>query len=295
MAPITAGRLLGARIALHPLFLAALALYAACGLFLEAVILFSAVFLHEFGHVAAARRAGIDVAEVELLPFGGVAKAGDLLGYDPLVEIAVALAGPLVNGALILGAVTAGLVWEIPPQAARAFFEANAVIGGFNLLPALPLDGGRVLRALLARRVGFRRATRAAVGIGRAVSLSMLTAGIVLVASGRASASFVIVPAFVFLAAGREEDLAALLFMRYLVRRRSDLRRERCRPCRHLAAGPDTPLKEVVWEFVPQCYHMVWVVTPEGGPAALASEMEVLDAVLERGMHERIGRVARPF
>src|SRR5690606_13099307 len=135
-----------------------------------------------------------------------------------------------------------GRALPLPTELGLLFLQANAVIGGFNLLPALPLVGGRVLRALPTRRIGYRRATAQAARIGRLVAAILGIVGAMLLIEGRASVSLVLVPIFVFFSAGREESLAAYTFMRHLVHKRAEYKHARCRICRHLAVREDAPL-----------------------------------------------------
>lgn len=122
------------------------------------------VVLHELGHALAARRFGIETAHITLYPFGGIA-AIERMPEEPDQEIVIALAGPAVN--FVLAAV-AGWIWLLTDQPASLIFVAsNVLMGLFNLIPAFPMDGGRVLRAVLAKSMGFIPASRLAVRIGR--------------------------------------------------------------------------------------------------------------------------------
>ncbi|MBZ5688736.1 MAG: site-2 protease family protein [Acidobacteriia bacterium] len=149
------------------------------------IAIFACVVLHEYGHAFAARRFGIATKDITLLPIGGMARL-ERMPENPDHELCVALAGPTVNVALaaVLGmyllltghfepvrqiGLTHGLFLE------RILF-ANLFLAGFNLIPAFPMDGGRVLRALLAKRTEYKRATRmaASVGQGSAVVLGFI-------------------------------------------------------------------------------------------------------------------------
>ncbi|MBB5690046.1 site-2 protease family protein [Roseomonas alkaliterrae] len=148
---------------------------------------FACVVLHELGHAAAASRYGIATPDITLLPIGGLARL-ERIPEEPWREIAIALAGPAVNVAIcllllvVIGAMPApeeGLAVEDPRTGFLArLFWVNAFLVIFNMIPAFPMDGGRVLRAALTFRMGHRRATHAAATVGQAVAIMLGFAGL---------------------------------------------------------------------------------------------------------------------
>ena len=148
---------------------------------------FLCVVLHEFGHALTARRYGIRTRDIILLPIGGVARL-ERLPTNPLQELWVALAGPAVNVAIAAGLfvwlnVTASLA---PLQqltlTTGPFLErimaVNLFLVAFNMIPAFPMDGGRVLRAILATRKEYSRATQIAANIGQGIAVSFGLVGL---------------------------------------------------------------------------------------------------------------------
>lgn len=186
---IRIGSVAGIPIRVHVLFLllvAALAFAPGTGAFELAAfgVLVVCVVLHELGHALMARRFGIRVVDITLWPLGGLARLSHM-PESSRVEAAIAAAGPAVNVALALAALpiilaTAGAPAAESPVAvlALAFVAVNALMAGFNLLPAFPTDGGRLLRAWFARKHSWTEATRRAVWIGRAVAIAIGAAGI---------------------------------------------------------------------------------------------------------------------
>lgn len=134
-----------------------------------AFLLFTSVLLHELGHSLVAGRFGLPISGIDLTILGGAAKMS-AAPRSPKEEVAIAVAGPLVSLALAVSGFI-GLV-TVPALSPVLAFVAWANLGLFlfNLLPALPMDGGRVLRALLASRFGFIDGTRKAVGVGVVVA-----------------------------------------------------------------------------------------------------------------------------
>jgi Zn-dependent protease len=136
--------------------------------------LFGLVLLHELGHSLVAMRFGIRVVDITLWPLGGMARMSHI-PEDTKTEALIAIAGPAVNFALLLLALPLFLVIGPEDGAAFAilfgFAWANFALGAFNLIPAFPMDGGRVLRALLGRNGDWVEATRKAVHVGRILAL----------------------------------------------------------------------------------------------------------------------------
>ena len=221
---ITIGTVKGTVIRLHITFLLFLAWIAAVyyaeggwdaavrGI-LFIVLLFACVVLHEFGHIFAARRYGVQTPDVVLLPIGGVARL-ERIPEEPAQEIFVALAGPAVNVAIaaVLFLALGGAMPTLGAEAANPGIEllarllwANLFIAVFNLIPAFPMDGGRVLRAFLARRYGYARGTQVASTIGQGAAFLFGLLGLL---AGNVLLLFIAL--FVYLAAASEGHAAQM-------------------------------------------------------------------------------------
>jgi Zn-dependent protease len=159
-------------------------LAGAVGRVLFVLVIFGAVVLHEFGHALTARRFGVRTRDITLLPIGGLARL-ERMPDAPIEELWVALAGPAVN--FVLAGLGIGLAWLFSPAELaggvmpdprqgltgnlRDFIGINLALALFNLIPAFPMDGGRALRALLATKLDYARATSIAASLGQAFAL----------------------------------------------------------------------------------------------------------------------------
>lgn len=177
------------------------------------VTLFGSVFLHELGHSLVARSFGIQVLDITFWPLGGMARM-NRMPESPRVEGLVAIAGPAVNFVLVGITLPLMLLASVAHpqgalmQATWSFLTINLLLGTFNLLPAFPMDGGRIVRAFLGRRHDWVTATEKAVRIGRFVALAMVLLPLVgFLADNAAAQSFCMMPviaAFVWFAGGQE-------------------------------------------------------------------------------------------
>jgi Zn-dependent protease/CBS domain-containing protein len=182
---------------------------------LSTVLLFVCVTLHELGHSLVAQRFGIPVKEITLWPFGGIAQLNGR-PKTPRHELLISLAGPAVNVVLALAFFGIGLAWfgtrglgqelllvgKTPPTLTTLLalmLGSNIVLAVFNLIPALPMDGGRVLRALLAMKMEHGKATRIAAFTARCIAVCMFMGAVI---SGQLMLGVIAV--VVFFGAGRE-------------------------------------------------------------------------------------------
>lgn len=212
------GRIAGTDIKVHVTFLLLVGWWALIGYSqggptgaltsaLALLALFACVLLHEFGHILMARRFGVRTPDVILLPIGGVARL-ERIPEEPRQELLIALAGPAVTLAIAVilyavlrlggSAAPVGELTEQQPFLAQ-LVTINIYLLLFNLIPAFPMDGGRVLRAILASRLGMVRGTRIAASLGQSLAVVGGLYGLT-----RSQPLLVLVAFFVFLGANAE-------------------------------------------------------------------------------------------
>jgi stage IV sporulation protein FB len=179
------------------------------------LLLFACVLAHEFGHIFTARAFGVPTPDVTLLPIGGVARLARI-PEKPSEEFLVAIAGPLVNVAIAIVLIAFGAHFDAEHLATMAsakvslvdrLAEVNLFLAVFNMIPAFPMDGGRVLRALLATRLGHLRATEIAASIGQLVAFGLGFVGLF------GNPLLIFIAVFVYLAASSEAQLVAIRAM----------------------------------------------------------------------------------
>jgi Zn-dependent protease len=208
------GRMLGFPVEINLSFLLLLAVvfvaYGGIAGVLVVGLAFGSVLLHELGHALVARRLGVHVSGIELSFFGGAAKMVQM-PRAANHEIAIASAGPAVS--LMLGGTGLGLGALLHATPLGPLFAMigwiNLVLAGFNLIPALPMDGGRILRALLTRRMDFVRATDVAVAVSRVAAVAFGILGLL------GSYQLLVLAPLLWMMGTRERMLARMTADRY--------------------------------------------------------------------------------
>ncbi|MEW6545307.1 MAG: site-2 protease family protein [Bacillota bacterium] len=269
-------QLRGVVVEVHPLFLITLILFWTGRGGVEVGIFLFSLAIHELGHLAVLTGQGLGVARVELLPFGSVITplAPTL---EPGEEFMVAAAGPLHS--LVLVATGWLAAPRVPnPDLASWFLELNATLGVFNLLPLLPLDGGRMLRARWALSLGWRRATWRLIRLGRWGSGVLTAVAVVALLQGRMLVPLLVLAWVLLLAAGQEEEWGMYRFLRHVEEKHRRLRWRGFMPSAGLVATPQTRLLETVRQFLPHRYHVVLVVD-RGEPLGLLTEEQVWEGL----------------
>jgi Zn-dependent protease/CBS domain-containing protein len=253
---------------------------------------FGCVVLHEFGHALMGKRFGVVTRDITLLPIGGVARL-DRIPRNPKQELLIALAGPLVNvaiaGALLLYMNLAPGTYDFgdPNLLERSFaarlFTVNVVLVAFNLIPAFPMDGGRVLRALLAMRLEYVRATRIAATVGQAMAILFGFLGLF------GNPMLILIALFVFIGAGQESSFVQMRSVFEGV----PVSRAMIRDFRALRS--DEPISRAVELLLDGHQQDFPVLAGAGGgdPIGILSRSDLLKAVAGGLTDARVGDVAR--
>ncbi len=270
------GEIMGVEVTLNPLLILSLIAFAVFGSLEVLASVYLCVAVHEMAHCLTARALHIRVERIELLPFGCAARIEEALELKPLSEAAIAIMGPISN--LVLAMIAVFLRYCFWPHLDIVrFVQINALLGGLNLLPALPLDGGRFLRGLFASRLGVKRATSAITVVSFAVAAAALGVGVYFAVSG------MLVPNLFFIAlliafyamTGRRAkayvQLKAATNNSDLIKRRGRLRAET------VAVMKDYPIGRLIDSLLPGRYHIIAVIDQRYRRIGTISEGELMD------------------
>ena len=276
--------------------------------------LFFCVVLHELGHSFQALRYRVKVRNITLLPIGGVAQM-ESIPEKPSQELAISLAGPAVNFA-IAGLLAPLALWILVTQIgvylgqptyllsntgqrvlrwvldglfygtdwkALVFYllSMNVSLGVFNLIPAFPMDGGRVLRALLALRLDYLRATRIAVNVGRGLAVLLGVAGLMLF-----QFPLVLIAIFIYAGGGYERQMVEVKRALQGLQVRQAVTREL------RAVTPATPLAHVL-DLIFHGYQSNFPVVEGRQLVGVLVREDILAALRERGSNVPVGQVMR--
>lgn len=281
-----AGKVAGVQLILSNWFIAVVILFAVAGLLNKLLIVFGAVACHEAAHAAVAQALGLKVREVAILPFGGVARIDGLSEAKPRTDLIIAAAGPLCS--LLLAGMTwlALLEWPDYSGYGQFFCQVNWMLVCFNLLPALPLDGGRILRALLTTVWDYNQATAVVSKISKAIGSGLLLwAGWIFVREGTANITVIAAGIFICAAVRTETLRAGFRVMKTLSRKKELLMMRGILPTVHYTATGHLTVKEVIRLLQAEHYHIIHVMDEDLCVRGIITETQLLDALTQRGLY----------
>ena len=282
--PLSVGR---TRIIVHPLAL----LYplAACmlGAGTDALALMIALTVHEGAHLLAARGLGVGIARLRLTPFGAAMVMDNPYGLSPLRLLAVAVAGPLSNALALLTAAALTHWRMLSPAFALIFIQTNLVLLSFNLLPALPLDGGRMAYALLSVKFSRERALSLGLWTGRAVAVALLCACVALALHGRrVNLSFLFAAVFIWASAADERRAFADAPMKAVLASLRPI--DSPIPAQVCAVGADCAIRTALKAARPDT-PTLYAVYKDDRLSSITDDRRLVRVALKRGMWVRVG------
>lgn len=276
-------RLGSTRVRVHPLLPALWCFSLVSGMGRRFTPLLLALLLHESGHLLMAAALGIPVEEVEITPMGGVMTVDDPDGLSPLRAFLLALAGPAFS---LFGCLLSSVLYRhtgISFSAASAFAQGNLVLLLFNLLPALPLDGGNMLRAILRLFFPAAALTRVLSAAGFAVAAALCGVSLYFAIQGQILLAPVFAGLYLFYASAVEGRDSTARYVTSLIARRQKLEKNEVLAVEAAAASQDMPVGKLLGKLRPGKYHVVYVLSRDGMRAlGMLDEQQLCDNLLER-------------
>lgn len=256
------------------------------------IAVFACIVLHELGHALMASRYGIKAKNVVLLPIGGIASI-EKFPENPKQELMISLAGPMVN--IVIAVLLLPLIqpytpfWEYRADASIThghdfiynLHVVNIGLALFNLIPAFPLDGGRVLRALLGFRINYVRATAIAAYVGKIIAVGFIVIGILFV-----NLFLPLIGIFILFSAGMEEYYLRLKSLAKGIKLKEMLMYD------YNSLQSNTTVKEAS-NIIMNNHSKYFVVMDGPSPIGSINRMEIIKAIAEKNYDEPIGKLVR--
>jgi len=241
------------------------------------------LLVHEWAHVLTANALGMKITQMELLPFGCAAKMSSF-AMTRSREIIVAAAGPAAN-MVFACAVFLADEFFFSIEISRLLISTNIAIAAVNLLPALPLDGGRIARAAFSSYLGTVRATKVTAVMGVVFSAVLLGVGVLIVIDGTVNLSFFVMGAFLCIAAIKEMKSVPYVLIRDFSGKRAALQKRKTMCVNRFVAMRSDKVSEILREFESGKYNVVTVLDQNLGVVFELDEKQIMQAVMQKGLH----------
>ncbi|MBD2870445.1 M50 family metallopeptidase [Paenibacillus arenilitoris] len=268
----------------HPLFVIVMLGSVVTGYFVELFTLFVIVLVHELGHVFVAKSFGWTVREVKLLPFGGVAEVEEAGGVPAKEDALVAIAGPLQNVWMGLAAWACGKLGFWDPEWAAYVWQANVMIGLFNLLPIHPLDGGKLLQAALSYAFNYYKVLIWTARISLLFSVLMIAGALLPYLTGREGIqlNLLIVGVFLLLTNWTYYRNVPFLFYRFLMHRGRIAMKALAlgQTASPLIVSGRQSIISVARLFSRERYHLIYMVEPGSKEVKVVPEQRIVEGCL---------------
>lgn len=249
------------------------------------------IIFHESAHALCAHLCGFTISSMEILPIGAMARIEGLFENSELCEIAIALAGPVAS--IVIACIGYCLYYYNNVYIYNLIMMVNLSIASVNMMPALPMDGGRVLRAILSNYIGIQRATRISCTIGIYLGIIISVISFVLGFLNLVSPAYIMLGIVVSISSYKEKQRSTFLQIAQMMMKKERLLKQGSMKINQIAVPETIKLYNLVSRFLPRAYHMVVVVDYEMCPVGYVSEGDVVKMLMEFGAHEEIGHLIR--
>ncbi|WP_333510325.1 M50 family metallopeptidase [Thermoanaerobacterium saccharolyticum] len=258
------------------------------GLYIELIDIILTVAIHEVSHYLVAKKLDINMIQIEIFPFGGAAVFDSEIFIRPDLEIIIALAGPLSNAIFIMMLI---IVSQIIGTQFDYLIKINVLMCAFNLLPGVPLDGGRALKSVLSNFIGLTRANNIAVKISYVISLLLIYGSILMIVNGNKNYVLITMAVFLIISARNEGRLSQYFNLRDLIYKKEELFKRGIMNVRTIAVLENQKLIKIINCFLPLKYHIIVVLDKNLKEKKRLTETELFDFAIENGLYLPIGEI----
>ncbi|MEJ6950459.1 M50 family metallopeptidase [Natronospora cellulosivora (SeqCode)] len=281
----------GLTLRVNPLFLLVSLLFFLVGMFWDLLIAYTLVLIHEMAHSITAYLLGYRMNNIELFPFGGMAEYSGLLEMEPKDEIKVALAGPLVNmGLFLIFFILLNFDIIYMSSQVELILIYNLIIATVNLIPALPLDGGRILRSLLVQIYGIKLGNQIAIKIAKILAILGIITAVFILIFQKANIWFLFFFFFIYALITKEEKQLFYYFLRYLSQRNSSIDNLSIKKMSAQVVSDSLTIKEAIYHINPVKYTMFFVLDVEKRMIGTISESTLINQYFQQKHKEMIMR-----
>lgn len=271
-------------------FIFLLALFCITGLTQQVLVAFISVLLHEITHVIVATRLGVKVQEIELLPFGGVAKIERLYETSRWNQFLIFAAGPMIS--LTLAAIFYGIKFKYNFPFLQELFEINFMLGWFNLIIATPLDGGRIFQNFLSGSVGYAKAGKISLFISRFICFIFLGKFIYdCVFLNIINFSILCVIIFIFIVANQESKAVQYNILKSIMRKQEKLTDEGYSESITYTALHTIQARDIIKCLAHTQYHLIFVIDHAHNLLGTLTEVEIWEALARKRSDITLGEI----
>lgn len=263
------------------------------GILQQFLLIFVVFVLHESSHIIIARMSGLTVRSIRITPFGGIAQIESFYYTDEKTEFAVAIAGPLMN--LTLAVVFSFLTNYIDFQDGwvETFIYVNVMLAGINLIPALPLDGGRALRAIMKKIVNEKQANTIMINLSIIVGSALLLWAGYFALNRVLNFNAIVLGIFIIFNASKEKKNSTYTLARGIILKKQRLDRNGFIGVMPLAANKREKTSNIISNFSSTKYNIVAILNDDMQISKVLGEEEILRGAIEKGAQKPIEIIAK--
>jgi len=263
--------------------------FVVTGYFKEMFFIILTVLIHELSHIYAAKKVGIDVLQLDIYPFGGTAILDSIVFIRPDLEIIIALSGPISN---IFFSFLIIFISQLMNINLEYLIKFNVIMAAFNLLPGLPLDGGRVLKSILAHFIGFYKAVLITVYSSYFIGIIILYYSI-LYNINDIKYIYSIFGIILIIAAKKEINKSKFLHIRNLLYKKSEFHKKGSMTVNTIAVLETEKIHKIINNFIPGKYHVIIIVDKDLKEKLRINETELFEYAIKDGLNSTIGDILK--